>query len=81
MNLEALLSHLLKKKLLSQCEYQELDFRRELRQRQNQYFLLNILPGKGRGAFNKFLECLKAEKEHLGHQDIVETLLNYDKIR
>ena len=79
LNLEALIPHLLKNDLLTQSEYQELEVYKEMPRRQNRYFLLTVLPRKGREAFNMFIECLKAEKGHLGHRDLVKTLCNKKK--
>ena len=71
LNVEVLLPHLIENNLLTQDEYQELNRSKEPPQR---YFLLSVLPRKGRNAFKAFLNCLKAEKEHLGHQELVELL-------
>ena len=71
LNMGELLPHLIANNLLTQEEYQELNRSKELPQR---YFLLSVLPRKGKNAFKAFLSCLKAEKEHLGHQELVELL-------
>ena len=76
LSIEALLPQLLKNNLLTQSEYQELDCVKETSRKQNQYFLLIVLPRKGKNAFKVFLECLKAEKDHLGHQELAELLCN-----
>ena len=76
LNMNALLPHLLKNDLLTVREYQEINRDRDVPLQQNEYFLLTVLPRKGREAFNAFVKCLKAEKRHLGHQDIVEILCN-----
>ena len=73
LNMGALLPHLIANNLLTQEEWQELNRSKELPQR---FFLLSVLPRKGKNAFEVFLSCLKAEKEHLGHQELVELLCN-----
>lgn len=76
LNINTLLPDLLKNDLLTMREYQEINRDRDIPLRQNEHFLLTILPRKGRNAFDVFLKCLKAEKGHLGHQDLVEILCN-----
>ena len=66
-----LLPHLLEKGLVSPYEHDTLD--RMVPYDQNMY-LLRILPGKGKDSFKRFLECLKDEKEHLGHKDLATCL-------
>ena len=34
----------------------------------------SILPSKGPHAFTLFVECLKKEKEHMGHQELVKMI-------
>ena len=34
----------------------------------------SILPSKGPHAFTLFFECLKKEKEHMGHQELVKMI-------
>ena len=34
----------------------------------------SILPSKGPRAFTLFLDCLKKEKEHMGHQELVKMI-------
>ena len=79
LNLNALLPHLVQNHLLTQKECQEIDRDKDVPLRQNHYFLLYVLPQKGRDAFTVFMKCLKAEKEHLGHQDLVKILCNKKK--
>ena len=79
LNMNALLPHLLKNDLLTIREYQEIDRDKDVPLRQNEYFLLTVLPGKGRNAFNMFVKCLKAEKRHLGHQDLIKILCNENR--
>ena len=71
LNMGALLPHLIANNLLTQEEWQELNRSKELPQR---FFLLSVLPRKGKNAFKVFLSCLKAEKQHLGHQELVKLL-------
>ena len=75
-NLDSLLSHLLKNDLLTPSEFQELECFKEMQQRKNRHFLLNVLPRKGSNTFNIFMKCLKAEKEYLGHRYLVEKFCN-----
>ena len=76
--MEALLSHLLKNGLLTQDEYEVIDHYKEMPRKQNRHFLLNVLPRKGKSGFEKFLESLKMEKEHLGHWELFELLASTD---
>lgn len=75
-NLDALLPDLIKNSLLTLSESQELQCYKEMHRRQNQHFLLNVLPRKGRNGFKLFMKCLKAEKEHLGHRYLAEKFCN-----
>ena len=77
--METLLPHLLNNNLLTQDEYEVIDRYKELPRKQNRYFLLSVLPRKGVSAYEKFLESLKTETEHLGHQDLIKLLANGTK--
>ena len=67
LNVRTLLPHLIDKGLLTLGEQEQLESM--LSHDQNVY-LLRILQRKGNGWFRLFLECLKEEKEHLGHKDL-----------
>lgn len=71
--MEMLATHLIEKGLLTSGEYEELNSR-STNWKQNKYFVLDVLPKKGKEGFKRFLECLKDEKEHLGHQDLFHLL-------
>ena len=71
LNMRVLLPHLIENNLLTQEEYQELNCNKVSPERD---FLLSVLPRKGKNAFTAFLNCLKAEEEHMGHQELVELL-------
>lgn len=79
LNLNELLPHLVENGLLTPRESQEIDRDKAVPLTQNQHFLLYVLPQKGRDAFDMFIKCLKAEKDHLGHQDLVKILCNKKK--
>ena len=72
--MEALLPHAFTNKLLTRDEYEIIDSLKGTPRKQNRYFLLNVLPRKGETAHQRFLDSLKAEKEHLGHEDLVKLL-------
>ena len=74
LDMESLLPHLLKNGLLTRGECKMINFYKEMPSKQNSYFLLNVLQRKGTDGSKRFLESLKSEKEHLGHQDLVKLL-------
>ena len=73
LNVNALLPHLDRKRLLTPSENEILYSMRTTPIEQASY-LLRILPGKGENGFKLFLECLRDEKDHLGHEDLVKCL-------
>lgn len=73
LNVNELLPHLDKKRLLTPNERDTLDNMYTTRREKARY-LLRILPGKGENGFRLFLECLRDEKHHLGHEDLVKCL-------
>ena len=79
LNLNELLPHLVENGLVTQRESQEIDRDKGVPLTQNQHFLLYVLSQKGRDGFDIFIKCLKAEKEHLGHHDLVKILCNKKK--
>ena len=70
--MEVLVPHLVEKKLLTKNEYHELNTCPSWKQ--SEYYILKILPTKGEDGWKKFLECLKEEEEHSGHQDHFQLL-------
>ena len=78
LNMRALLPHLLEKGLLTDYEWENLE--KLTAHEQSEYFILRILPRKGEEGFKRFLECLRAEKEHLGHHSLADVLyLNFQE--
>ena len=73
LNVNTLLPHLWAKGLLTPSEREMLDSMHLTPHKQARY-LLKILPGKGRHGFKLFLECLRDEKDHLGHEELVKCL-------
>ncbi len=73
LDVNTLLPHLWEKGLLTPNERDWLDSMRKTPREQARY-LLRILPGKGKHGFKRFLECLREEKYHLGHEDLVKCL-------
>ena len=73
LNMEMLAPHLTEKNLLTMSEYQELLGRSSSRKR-SEHFVVNVLPTKGKDGFERFLECLKDENEHSGHQYLFQLL-------
>ena len=69
LDVKVLLPHLIQKGLLTRCEIEQLTLRRDQKgaYEQTTYFLDNILQTKGECGLEIFLECLKEEKEHMGH--------------
>ena len=45
-----------------------------MRQEKGVYFYYLVLPHKGHDAYSRFYECLKNEKEHLGHESLLKCL-------
>ena len=72
--MDALLLHLYGNKLLTNDELEMIESLKGTPRKQNRHFLLNILPRKGETAHERFLEALRAEKTHLGHEDLVDLL-------
>ena len=73
LDVNTLLPHLWEKGLLTPNERDILDSMHTTPRKQARYFL-KILPGKGKHGFKRFLECLRDEKYHLGHEDLVKCL-------
>ena len=71
-NMEMLTPHLIQNELITRSEYERIAGVSPWEQ--SQYFVLKVLPSKGQGGFERFLKCLQEEKEHLGHQDLVQLL-------
>ena len=73
LNVNALLPHLNEKYLLTPSENEVLYSMRTTPREQARH-LLTILPGKGKKGFKLFLECLRDEKDYLGHKDLAKCL-------
>ena len=73
LDVNTLLPHLWEKGLLTPNERDMLDSMHTTPRKQARY-LLRILPGKGKRGFKLFLESLRDEKYHLGHEDLVKCL-------
>ena len=73
LNLSCLLPKLLNKQLLTDIEYERLGSSNSTEREKNVQFL-QILRTKGSTAFQKFLEALREEDEHLGHVDLHKKL-------
>lgn len=78
LNIPCLLPGLVKRKLLTDAEIAQLRHPNKPDLEKNDEFM-NILKTKGSKAFGKFLEALKEEDQHLGHEDLYEKLSNADK--
>lgn len=75
MNVQSMLSHLQQEDLLTANEYEKLTKAMQFTtsREQNQY-LLGILPSKGKGVCERFLKCLLMANDHTGHAHLVEIL-------
>ena len=73
LNVKQLMPLLIEKGLLTPSEREELDKLQGLQHDQNKH-LLQILPRKGEKSYELFLQCLREEEEHMGHQDILRWL-------
>ena len=73
LDVNTLLPHLWEKGLITPNERDMLDSMQSTPRKQARY-LLRILPGKGKLGFKRFLECLREEKYHLGHEDLIKCL-------
>ena len=78
LNMEMLVLHLIEKKVLTMSEYHELD--KCPSWKQSEHFTLKVLPTKGEDGFKQFMECLKDEEEHSGHQDLYRQLKSSMKL-
>lgn len=76
LDVNTLLPHLWEKGLLTPNERDTLDSMR-MTPREKARYLLRRLQGKGKRGFKLFLECLRDEKYHLGHEDLVKCLNSY----
>ena len=72
MYVPSLLPYLHKQSLITLSEFGKLD--KEQDPEKKNRLLLRILPTKGKLALEKFLHCLKSEKQHLGHVDLAQDL-------
>lgn len=69
-DLESLYTHLYAKELLSHKDMEYIEGIKSSRGKKN-YFYMFLLNTKGRGAYQKLFDCLKAEQQHSGHRDLV----------
>lgn len=68
-----LFSHLYSRKLLNSNDYETLTSMQSDKDRGNHLYM-QILPRKGRRAYRRLYKCLKNEREHIGHRDLVKIL-------
>ncbi len=76
MNVQSLLPYLQQEGLLTPNEYEKLSqafIHNQTSREQNQY-LLGILPSKGEKACERFIKCLSLAKDHSGHARLVKLL-------
>ena len=73
------LSHLLpflrKMRLVTEPEFQQLSNEKESDSEKNGK-LIRIIIGKGKDAYDLFIEALQEEQEHLGHSSLAKKLLD-----
>ena len=75
LDLATLLPHLNNHNLLTATENYHLMNNSTPSTDRAQQLVYSILPSKGPHAFTLFFECLKKEKEHIGHQELVKMIL------
>ena len=68
-----LFSHLYSRKLVNSNDYETLTSMQSDMERGNHLYM-QILPRKGRQAYRRLYKCLKNEREHVGHRDLVKIL-------
>ena len=77
------LSHLLpflrKKQLVTEPEFQQLSNEKESDSEKNGKLIRIIIIGKGKDAYDLFIEALQEEQEHLGHSSLAKKLLDEKK--
>ena len=71
LNVKTLLPYLIKECLLTLNEQEQLESKLPYDQ---SLYLLRILQRKGSSGYRRFIKCLKEEKEHLGHEYLVDCL-------
>ena len=81
LNFTELVPLLNKYRLLTQYENYDLLNEQVSQKEKANALLYTILPSKGPGAYEKFIECIHEETEHAGHQYLVQLLpLHYDNM-
>ena len=78
LNLQCLLPHLKKRRLVTEEESQQLRQQHYKTSLERNEEFLQILKSKGSKAFSLFVEALVGEKDHLGHEDLVRILSEAD---
>ena len=73
---DTLLPHLRKNKLLTPNEMDSLT-KSGISRREAARELLRILKTKGSGSFSLFIDALRMEKEHMGHQSLYKAITTY----
>lgn len=68
-----LFSHLYSRKIINSNDYETLTSMQSDMDRGNNLYM-QILPRKGRQAYRQLYKCLKKEREHVGHRDLVKIL-------
>lgn len=83
-DLKSLYTHLISAELISGPDLEELDAKKATSRGKNIYFYTGLLETKGPDAYRRLFECLKKEREHLGHKNlvrIVDKKLKYHMFR
>ena len=71
-NWQSLLPFLESRNLLDPDSTFHLSHAHKSDQEKGNYFLLQVLPTKGRDAYQRFYSCIAQEKEHSGHTSLLE---------
>ena len=72
-DLEALYVHLFAAELITRKDWEELKAT-NTSQNRKLFFYMILLGTKGPDAYKRFFDCLKREREHLGHADLVRII-------
>ena len=75
--LDYLLPELLKRKLVTESEYQQLSDDKRIPDEKNKALLHLIETKGGEKSFNLFIQALKAEKQHIGHEHLARVLKSH----
>ena len=74
MNLEVLLPSLKRRNVLSKQDMERVVDTKHHGTIERAGFLLNVIYKQEKATINKFVQCLREEKKHYGHQEIMEML-------